>query len=83
MEIREAVPADAGRIHDIAITSWLDTYEEIDHLAGHDGTVATLSAQGQTMVSSGFDTTIRVWDLGSSRQNPPPVLTVPVSRFSN
>ncbi|WP_035396456.1 GNAT family N-acetyltransferase [Exiguobacterium sp. OS-77] len=29
MEIREAIPADAGRIHDIAVTSWLDTYAEI------------------------------------------------------
>lgn len=29
MEIREAVPADAARIHDIALTSWMDTYEEI------------------------------------------------------
>lgn len=29
MEIREAVPTDAARIHDIAITSWMDTYEEI------------------------------------------------------
>ncbi|WP_214892325.1 GNAT family N-acetyltransferase [Exiguobacterium sp. H66] len=29
MEIREAIPTDAARIHDIAITSWMDTYEEI------------------------------------------------------
>ena len=29
MEIREAVPTDAARIHDIAITAWMDTYEEI------------------------------------------------------
>jgi len=29
MKIREAVPTDARRIHDIAIASWMDAYQEI------------------------------------------------------
>ncbi len=39
------------------------TGEEINKLVGHDGSVAVLLYQHDRLFTSGFDTTIRVWDL--------------------
>ncbi|MEM8680264.1 MAG: protein kinase, partial [Planctomycetota bacterium] len=38
-------------------------------LAGHSGSVATLAARGDLLVSGSFDTTIRVWTLSGLRGN--------------
>ncbi|MEO1495699.1 MAG: WD40 repeat domain-containing protein [Planctomycetota bacterium] len=47
------------------ITVWdTDAASPLAQLAGHTGTVASLavSADGRTLVSGSFDTTVRVWD---------------------
>jgi WD40 repeat protein len=43
------------------------TGEEINKLVGHDGSVAVLLYQHGQLFTSGFDTTIRVWDLNLDR----------------
>jgi WD40 repeat protein len=40
------------------------TREEIGLLRGHTGSVAALECQGKVLVSAGYDTTVRVWDVG-------------------
>jgi WD40 repeat protein len=39
----------------------LDTRQEVESLSGHTGTVAVLASHNNVLVSSGFDTTVRVW----------------------
>jgi WD40 repeat protein len=37
---------------------------EIGQLRGHTGTIAALDCQGKVLVSAGYDTTVRVWEIG-------------------
>jgi len=37
---------------------------EIGHLRGHTGSVAALGCQGKVLVSAGYDTTVRIWEVG-------------------
>lgn len=49
---------------DNLIRLWdLTTKSEIGQLSEHKGSVATLSCDGNTLVSGSFDTTIRIWDV--------------------
>jgi WD40 repeat protein len=36
---------------------------EIGNLAGHSGTIAALDCQGKTLISAGYDTTVRIWTI--------------------
>jgi len=38
--------------------------EEIGCLRGHTGSVAALECKDKVLVSAGYDTTVRVWDVG-------------------
>jgi WD40 repeat protein len=38
--------------------------EEIGCLRGHTGSVAALECRGKVLVSAGYDTTVRVWEVG-------------------
>ncbi len=50
---------------DNLIRLWdVQTKNEIGVLRGHTGSVAALECQGKVLVSAGYDTTVRVWDVG-------------------
>ena len=36
---------------------------EIGILPGHTGSVAALECQGKTLISAGYDTTVRIWSI--------------------
>jgi WD40 repeat protein len=40
------------------------TKAEIGCLRGHTGSIAALECQGKVLVSAGYDTTVRVWEVG-------------------
>jgi len=47
---------------DDAIRLWdLGTQQEVDRLSGHTGSVMALAYRGGTLVSAGFDATVRIW----------------------
>ncbi len=47
---------------DNAIRIWdLATQQEVERLTGHTGSVMALAYRGGTLVSAGFDATVRVW----------------------
>ncbi len=54
--------AVASADNTIRILGW-DDKERQTKLVGHDGSVCVLQRANNQLVSSGFDTTIRVWDL--------------------
>jgi WD40 repeat protein len=62
---------------DNVIRIWdLDTRQEITWLSGHTGSVMALAYQGETLISAGFDATVRIWrehDHPSSDGQPPAV----------
>jgi WD40 repeat protein len=45
-------------------TAGSDNQEETGCLRGHTGSVAALECQGKVLVSAGYDTTIRIWEVG-------------------
>lgn len=50
---------------DNVIRLWdVTTREETGVLRGHTGTVAALECQGKVLVSAGYDTTVRIWEIG-------------------
>ena len=50
---------------DNVIRLWdVATKTEIGVLRGHTGSVAALGCQGKVLVSAGYDTTVRVWEVG-------------------
>ena len=58
-------PVQANRAHACLrkIFNWA-IKEEIGCLRGHTGSVAALECKDKVLVSAGYDTTVRVWDVG-------------------
>jgi WD40 repeat protein len=54
--------AVAGADNTIRIVGWNDSIPQTK-LVGHDGSVCVLQRSNQFLISAGFDTTIRIWDL--------------------
>jgi WD40 repeat protein len=46
--------------------------EEVGILAGHTGSVAALECHDKVLISAGYDTTVRVWEIGDQSPRPPP-----------
>jgi WD40 repeat protein len=52
---------------DNLIRLWdLKQRKEITQLAGHTGSVAALAYEGEVLVSSGYDATVRIWTRNSN-----------------
>ncbi|MDP6556569.1 MAG: WD40 repeat domain-containing protein [Pirellulaceae bacterium] len=52
---------------DNVIRIWdLDTRQEVAKLFGHTGSVMALVYRGETLISAGFDATVRIWRLQNS-----------------
>ena len=58
--------AVAGADNTIRIVGWNDSIPQTK-LVGHDGSVCVLQRTDKFLISAGFDTTIRIWDLERAR----------------
>lgn len=58
--------AVAGADNTIRIVGWNDATPQTK-LVGHDGSVCVLQKTNRFLISAGFDTTIRIWDLERAR----------------
>ncbi len=58
--------AVAGADNTIRIVGWNDAIPQTK-LVGHDGSVCVLQKTDRFLISAGFDTTIRIWDLERAR----------------
>lgn len=58
--------AVAGSDNTIRIVGWNDSIPQTK-LVGHDGSVCVLQRSNQFLISAGFDTTIRIWDLEKAK----------------
>lgn len=58
--------AVAGADNTIRIVGWNDSTPQTK-LVGHDGSVCVLQKTNRFLISAGFDTTIRIWDLERAR----------------
>jgi WD40 repeat protein len=66
---------------DNLIRLWdLGTKQEMGRLTGHTGTVAALVFGDKTLISSGFDTTVRVWNMETNVAREPGVIVPRVGR---
>jgi WD40 repeat protein len=57
--------------------------EEVGILSGHTGSVAALECHEKTLISAGYDTTVRVWEIGdqiAAVGSRPPIRSQPRSR---
>jgi WD40 repeat protein len=58
---------------DNLIRLWdLETVQEVGRLSGHTGTIAALAGRDRTLISAGYDTTVRVWRMGDRVAEQPP-----------
>jgi WD40 repeat protein len=61
--------AVSGSDNTIRILGWDSTVPQLK-LVGHDGSVSVLQKSDRYLFSTGFDTTIRIWDLQRAFREP-------------